>query len=67
MGQRIIDIHYIREKNYKRDIRLINILVFIKNTVWKSLFSKEADKLEQATDDPTTCESALGSIGMLPD
>ena len=56
VGQRIIDIHFVRDRNYKRETRLINVLVFIKTVVWKSLFGKEADKLEQATDSETICK-----------
>jgi hypothetical protein len=55
VGQRVIDSMFIRDKNYKREIRLINMLVFIRTKVWMTLFGKEADKLEQANDDETTC------------
>ena len=58
VGQRIVDVLFIRERNTKREIRLINVLVFIKSSVWKALFSKEADNLESATDDETTCKFA---------
>ncbi|KAI1280927.1 Trafficking protein particle complex subunit 5 [Halotydeus destructor] len=54
VGQRMVDILFIRERNTKREIRLINVLMFVKSTVWKALFSKEADNLESATDDETT-------------
>lgn len=57
VGQRVIDSMYIRDKNYKREIRLINMLVFIRTKVWMTLFGKEADKLEQANDDETTCKT----------
>ncbi|XKL61018.1 hypothetical protein PGB90_008075 [Kerria lacca] len=52
VGSKLIDIVFIRrEKNYKREIKLLDILIFIKSTFWKNLFGKEADKLEQANDD----------------
>ncbi|RWS09037.1 trafficking protein particle complex subunit 5-like protein [Dinothrombium tinctorium] len=54
VGQRIIDAMFIREKNFKREIRLINMLLMIKTKVWSHLFGKEADKLEHANDDETT-------------
>jgi hypothetical protein len=54
VGQRVVDMLFLREKNFKREIRLINMLMFIKTSVWKNLFGKEADKLESATDDETT-------------
>uniref|UniRef100_A0A915DAS6 Trafficking protein particle complex subunit 5 n=1 Tax=Ditylenchus dipsaci TaxID=166011 RepID=A0A915DAS6_9BILA len=51
VGIRLIDIIVLREKSYKRDTKLLNVLLFIKSTVWKSLFNKEADKLERSNDD----------------
>jgi hypothetical protein len=42
---------------------VINVLVFIKTVVWKSLFGKEADKLEQATDSETICKSFEATKG----
>lgn len=43
-----------RDKNGKREIKLLNILLFVKSTLWKSLFGREADKLEHANDDERT-------------
>ncbi|KAH7640614.1 trafficking protein particle complex subunit 31 [Dermatophagoides farinae] len=54
VGQRIVDMMLIREKNFKRETRLINMLIFIRSKVWPMLFGKEADKLEQANDDKNT-------------
>ena len=54
VGQRVMDSMAVREKNFKRETRLINMLVFIRTKVWTTLFGKEADKLEQANDDETT-------------
>lgn len=51
VGLRIIDALSLREKGFKRETRLINMLLFIKSSVWKSLFGKEADKLEHANED----------------
>ncbi|EEB17849.1 trafficking protein particle complex subunit, putative [Pediculus humanus corporis] len=51
IGTKFIDILMVREKNYKREIKLLNILLFIKSTLWKNLFGYEADKLELANDD----------------
>ena len=56
VGQRIVDLMLIREKNFKRETRLITMLLFIRNKVWSMLFGKEADKLEQANDDKNTCK-----------
>ncbi|XP_052860100.1 trafficking protein particle complex subunit 5 [Anopheles cruzii] len=54
VGSRIIDLYFVRERNSKRETKLINMLLFIKTTLWKTLFGKEADKLEHATDDECT-------------
>ncbi|XP_065225462.1 trafficking protein particle complex subunit 5 [Planococcus citri] len=51
VGSKLIDVVFIREKNYKRETKLLNILIFIKSTFWKNLFGREADKLEHANDD----------------
>ena len=70
----MLDLLIVREKGGKREIKLLQILIFIKSTVWKvsdlilikdletfltfsflkSLFGKEADKLEHANDDDRT-------------
>jgi hypothetical protein len=51
VGVKVIDLIVLREKNYKRETKLLNILLFIRSTVWKTLFGREADKLEHSTDD----------------
>lgn len=51
VGVRIVDLILSRDKSLRRETRLINILMFIKTYLWKTLFGKEADKLEQANDD----------------
>ncbi|CAH3179098.1 unnamed protein product [Porites evermanni] len=54
VGSRVLDVLVLREKGMKREVRVLNILLFIKSVFWKSLFGKEADKLEQANDDDKT-------------
>jgi len=54
VGVRILDLLFVREKNFKRETKLLNMLLLIKSTLWKSLFGKEADKLEHANDDEKT-------------
>ncbi|KAG7161255.1 Trafficking protein particle complex subunit 5-like [Homarus americanus] len=44
VGVRMVELLFVRERNYKRETKLLNILLF-------SLFGKEADKLDRATDD----------------
>ncbi|XP_065905570.1 trafficking protein particle complex subunit 5-like isoform X2 [Dysidea avara] len=54
IGHRMVDVLCWRDRATKRETRLVNMLLFIKNNVWKTLFGKEADSLEQATDVPGT-------------
>eukprot|EP00112_Aurelia_sp_Birch-Aquarium-sp1_P006538 Seg172.12 transcript_id=Seg172.12/GoldUCD/mRNA.D3Y31 product="Trafficking protein particle complex subunit 5" protein_id=Seg172.12/GoldUCD/D3Y31 len=54
VGRRVSDVHVLREKGFKREIKLIRMLMFITSNLWKSLFGKEADKLEHANDDEAT-------------
>lgn len=77
VGASMLDVLVLREKNGKRETKVLNMLLFIKVSVifccyvvdfnhvteslsplqvnvWKSLFGKEADKLEQANDDDKT-------------
>ncbi|KAF0296075.1 Trafficking protein particle complex subunit 5 [Amphibalanus amphitrite] len=51
VGIRMLDLIVVRERNLKRETKILNILLFIKGTFWKTLFGKEADKLEHANDD----------------
>jgi len=54
IGYRIVDLILIREKNFRRETRVVNMLMFLKTVIWRALFNKEADKLEQATNDDST-------------
>lgn len=54
VGQRILDLLFMRERNFRREIKLLQVLLFIKTTVWKAIFGKDADKLEHANDDDRT-------------
>jgi len=51
IGVKLIDLYYFREKSYKRETKLLSMLLFIKTNLWKGLFGREADKLEHANDD----------------
>lgn len=51
IGCRMVDLIVNRDKNFRRETRIINILMFIKTVFWRTLFNKDADKLEQANDD----------------
>lgn len=39
-----------RERNGRREIRVLQILSFIQNTVWKSLFGKAADDIQKSAE-----------------
>lgn len=39
VGCRIIDLYFVRERNSKRETKLINMLLFIKTTLWKVSYS----------------------------
>ena len=54
VGGRILDLVFVREKAARRETKLLNVLLFVKSTLWKTLFGKEADKLEHANDDERT-------------
>ncbi|ELU03713.1 hypothetical protein CAPTEDRAFT_195837 [Capitella teleta] len=54
VGTRIVDLLMLREKGFRREVKLLNMLLFIKGNLWKNLFGKEADKLEHANDDERT-------------
>ena len=55
VGVRILDLVFFKEKNLKRETKVVNMLNFIKGNLWKTLFSKEADMLEQDNEDDRTC------------
>lgn len=54
IGLKLFDTLTIRERGFRRDTRLLNVLVFIRSNLWKTLFGREADKLEHANDDVAT-------------
>ncbi|OWF47284.1 trafficking protein particle complex subunit 5-like [Mizuhopecten yessoensis] len=54
VGSHLLDLLFVREKGYKREVKLLNMLLFIKNNFWKTLFGKQADTLEHSNDDERT-------------
>ena len=56
VGIRLLEIISFREKNMKRELKLIGMLSFISSTVWKTLFGKNADSLERSTDNNDECK-----------
>ncbi|XP_060596851.1 trafficking protein particle complex subunit 5-like isoform X1 [Ruditapes philippinarum] len=54
VGNHLLDILFLRDRGYKREVKLLSMLLFIKGNFWRTLFGKDADKLEQANDDERT-------------
>ncbi|KAG2231967.1 hypothetical protein INT48_001276 [Thamnidium elegans] len=50
VGSRVLELLTWREKNAKRETKILGILYFIHSTVWKALFGKPADSLEKSTE-----------------
>lgn len=57
VGQRVLELIVWREKNSRRETRVLGILQFIHTTVWKTLFGKAADALEKSRDADDECPS----------
>ncbi|OXB52123.1 hypothetical protein ASZ78_014682 [Callipepla squamata] len=54
VGLRLLDPLVSRERGGRRETKVLGVLLFVKGPVWRALFGKEADKLEQANDDDKT-------------
>ena len=50
VGQRVIEYIAVRDKSTRRSTRVVNMLQYICNVVWKFLFNKAADGLERSFD-----------------
>jgi Transport protein particle (TRAPP) component len=55
VGIRELELLSSRDRNLKREIRLLPILLFINTQFWKNLFGKAADSLEKGTDNEGIC------------
>ena len=51
IGEKILELCSYKDKNYKREVKIVSMLQFIHNNVWKMLFGKMADGLQKSTDD----------------
>lgn len=40
VGVKLIDLYFVRERNCKREIKLLNMLLFVKSTLWKVFCNK---------------------------
>ena len=50
IGFRFNEVCLLRDKNPHRETRIVPMLQYISNTVWKMLYNKKADSLEKAQD-----------------
>eukprot|EP00041_Stephanoeca_diplocostata_P007874 m.113289 g.113289 ORF g.113289 m.113289 type:complete len:187 (-) comp17072_c0_seq3:275-835(-) len=50
VGDRVLELLVLRERNAKRETKINGILLFVHTTVWKALFGKPADLLEKDGD-----------------
>ena len=51
IGEKLLEISFLREKGHKKETKIVNLLQFIHNTIWKHLFGKQADGIQRSTDD----------------
>ena len=51
IGEKVLELCSVREKNFKKETKIVQLLQFIHNNVWKMLFGKQADGLQKSTDD----------------
>jgi len=50
VGLRMLELLVWRDRNPKRETRVLSILYFIHTALWKALFGKQADSLEKSTE-----------------
>jgi hypothetical protein len=50
VGLRVLELLAYRNRDYKRETRLMGVLQFVSTQVWKTLFGKAADSLERSID-----------------
>ncbi|KAL1930802.1 hypothetical protein VTP01DRAFT_10964 [Rhizomucor pusillus] len=50
VGIRMLELLTWRERNAKRETKVLGVLYFIHSVVWKALFGKQADSLEKSTE-----------------
>jgi hypothetical protein len=64
VGQRVLELIVWREKNSRRETRILGILQFIHTTVWKTLFGKAADALEKSRESDDECPAPTFPISI---
>lgn len=55
VGFRLLEVHMFRERTSKRETGLVEMLKYISITMWKALFGKPADRLQQGSNSATEC------------
>jgi hypothetical protein len=56
IGVRLLELISFREKNFKRETKLIGIISFIHGNVWRVMFGKQADALERSSEQDDECK-----------
>ena len=55
MGLRICQLNNVRDKNWKRQIKLVPFLFWIHTAFWSKITGKSADSLEKSTENENEC------------
>ena len=50
VGEKMLEISTFRDKGYKKETKIVNMLQFIHNILWKMLFNKIADGIQRSTE-----------------
>ncbi len=50
IGEKILELASFRESDFKRETKLVNVLVYVSKKLWKYLFNKEADAVEGSSE-----------------
>ena len=56
IGLRVIEYVGSREKSVRRETRIVDMLQYLCNTIWKHLFNKTADNLQRSTENEDECQ-----------
>ncbi len=48
IGEKVLELTTFREKGFKRETKIVNMLQFIHNNLWKMLFNKTADGIQRS-------------------
>eukprot|EP00730_Choanoeca_flexa_P006794 TRINITY_DN12225_c5_g4_i1.p2 TRINITY_DN12225_c5_g4~~TRINITY_DN12225_c5_g4_i1.p2 ORF type:complete len:131 (+),score=18.08 TRINITY_DN12225_c5_g4_i1:788-1180(+) len=59
VGHRFAELLLHRERNNKREVKVISILILVQTTLWKMLFGKAAEGLSQMDDEGHKCKTTL--------